>query len=250
MNNLISFADGMRLSSNYKNKEHPDKWDVIEKLYNEFDIQQKKQIIPKIIHQIWLGGPLPKQIIPLIETVRQCNPEYKHILWTDKDVESFNFKNKELFYSTPNYGQRSDILRYAILEKMGGIYLDTDFYCHKSFDNILSADLFAGVAYSRFPEIFNGLIGSTPGNELIADLNEIENLKWGSGMEIIDTTGPYFFTRKFFKHTQSKLNLLPLPVVYFYPFPNFNNDRVNGPEASKYTALQTICTHLWHSLWN
>jgi len=250
MNNIISFADGMQLSSNYKNKDYPEKWSVLENLYTSFFDHQSPHIIPKIIHQIWLGSPLPDQLSSLIDTVKHCNADYKHMLWTDKDVESFDFKNKELFYSTPNFGQRSDILRYAILEKMGGIYLDTDFYCHKSFDSLLSAELFAGLAYSKFPEIFNGLIGSTPGNKLIVELNEIEKLRWKSGMDIIDTTGPYFFTRKFFKHAHTELKLLPLPVEYFYPFPNFDVDKIHGSEASKYTTPQTICTHLWHSLWN
>lgn len=250
MSNVTTFADGMVLSNNYKNKNYPEKWNILENLYAEFYKQQSQQSIPKIIHQIWLGSSVPDHLITLINTVKHHNSDYKHILWTDKDVEKFEFKNKEMFYSTPNPGQRSDILRYAILEKMGGIYLDTDFYCHKSFDSLLSAELFAGVAYSKFPEIFNGLIGSTPGNNLIVDLNEINNLRWSSGMDIIDTTGPYFFTRKFFKHAQTGLKLLPLPVEYFYPFPNFDIDRVYGSEASKYTTSKTICTHLWHSLWN
>jgi mannosyltransferase OCH1-like enzyme len=236
-------------SSNFLNPKLLEKWDIFQKLYNT-PLTNQQQKIPKIIHQIWLGGDLPADLLSCIESIKKSNPGYIHKLWLDKDVEDFDFKNKTLFLSTPNFGQKSDILRYAVLEQYGGIYLDTDFIGCKSFDSLLQYNFFAGISYDREPRLFNGLFGTSSNNILIKRLNDIKNLRYQEGMDVIETTGPYFLTECFFECCNNMNDIVALPVSYFYPYPNFNHDKNRGNNYQDYIEPETICTHLWHSRWN
>ena len=44
-------------------------------------------MIPKIIHQIWVGEyRIPKREKNLIEEVKQKHPDFEHILWTNDNI--------------------------------------------------------------------------------------------------------------------------------------------------------------------
>lgn len=246
----MTFSALMGTSSGYTNRNLPEKWEVLEKAYTKNIKPTGQAKIPKIIHQIWLGDAIPNDLYDCMDTIKLNNPDYEHKLWTDIEVEDFEFKNKDLYNSCKNLGQKSDILRYAILEKFGGIYLDMDFIGIKSFDELLHLDFFTGVAYDQEPTLFNGLIGSVSNHELLADLNNIEEVRDGDGMDIIKTTGPWYLTKKLFKKINKLDNVVALPVAYFYPYPNFDRDRTNGTDYTKYLNIKTICVHLWNSRWN
>lgn len=228
----------------------PDKWAIVESLFEKNIKSDNIQRIPKIIHQIWVGGDIPTEIQKCFESIKASNPGYQHMVWTEKEAEDFDFKNKDLFRSCKNLGQKSDILRYAILEKIGGIYVDADFLGIKSFDELLHLDFFTGIAYDKEPIMFNGLIGTIPNYHLINDLNNIEHVKDADAMEVIKSTGPWYLTKKFFKKTNQLNRVAVLPLAYFYPFPNFDRDKVLGNDYTKYVNDKTICVHLWHQRWN
>lgn len=43
--------------------------------------------IPKKIHQIWLGSPLPEKFARLAATWKQHHPDWEYMqLWTDQDI--------------------------------------------------------------------------------------------------------------------------------------------------------------------
>lgn len=247
---MFTFSALMSNSSGYKNKNLPEKWAILENLYEQNIKPTGDKKIPKIIHQIWLGEAIPNELYDLMDSIKKTNPGYEYRLWTDVEADDFEFKNKELYKSCRNLGQKSDILRYAILEKFGGIYLDTDFIGIKSFDELLHLDFFTGVAYDQEPTLFNGLIGCVPNHELIKDLNDIQEVRDGDGMEVIKTTGPWYLTKKLFRKVNALNNIVVLPVAYFYPYPNFDRDRTQGDDYMKYSTVKTICVHLWSSRWN
>jgi mannosyltransferase OCH1-like enzyme len=72
---------------------------------------------------------------------------------------------------TLNPGLRADALRYEILHKYGGIYVDADMALVKPIQTLLqrfsSADLFLGISYSEAFEVNNAIIGSIPQHPLI-----------------------------------------------------------------------------------
>lgn len=54
-------------------------------------IRQEKTKIPKIIHQIWLGSPLPQKFKKLQASWIKMHPEWTYILWTDRKALSSKF---------------------------------------------------------------------------------------------------------------------------------------------------------------
>lgn len=252
-NNWPTFDESMTLSLEYNNsRTYQNRWDILIQRYNlikDTPLQQAK--IPKIIHQVWIGGNMPQREQELCNQVKnfaQLN-NWEYFLWTEDDIcQLSEFKNIDEFNSTPNNGQKSDIIRSQILYERGGVYLDTDFILLKTFDDLLDLDFFCGVAYDGAPSLFNGLIGTTPRNTIIADMLNLDmNIGYSDGMDIINTTGPYLTTRKVFKHIENFNNMLVLPVSFFYPFPN--TDINKQPDYKAYLRPETIACHIWSGSW-
>jgi len=66
------------------------------------------------------------------------------------------------------YGAKSDIARYEILYRIGGLYIDTDFECLKPFDIFNHCcDFYSGVAFDENVVLFIGLIGAAPGHPVL-----------------------------------------------------------------------------------
>lgn len=251
--NWPTFDESMKLSVEYNNsRTQQSKWDILINRYNIIkDTPAKQSKIPKIIHQVWIGGNMPireQELCNQVKNFAQAN-NWEYFLWTEKDINQLNnFKNINDFNNTPNNGQKSDIIRSQILYERGGVYLDTDFILLKMFDDLLDLDFFCGVAYDGWLSLFNGLIGSTPGNKVIADMLNLDmQIGYSDGMDVINTTGPYLITRKVFKHIEDFNNMLVLPVSFFYPFPN--TDINKNPDYKIYIQPETIACHLWSGSW-
>lgn len=251
--NWPSFDASMKLSLEYNNsRTQHDKWETISTRYNTIKERPNGvDVIPKIIHQVWIGGNMPSREIEMCENIKNIalSNGWKYFLWTENDIHKLKaFKNREQFDSTPNNGQKSDLLRAQILYEIGGVYLDTDFILFKMFDDLLDLDFFCGVAYDGFPSLFNGLMGCSPNNKIIEDMLDLDlGVGYKDSMDIINTTGPYLTTRKVFKHIQTFDNMVVFPVSFFYPFPN--TDINKRPDYRIYLEPETIACHIWSGSW-
>lgn len=108
-------------------------------------VNEKKHSIPHIIHQIWFGvtGAPPLLIKQWQKTWRKHHPTWRFIFWNEQMLRehcSKTFTNEHEFQeakSSGNYARMSDIARYELLYAVGGLYVDTDTICFKSFANLL-----------------------------------------------------------------------------------------------------------------
>lgn len=241
-------------------------WSLFEKLYGRFKEEgfPSKSKIPKIIHQIWLGGSVPQKYKKYIDSIKEKNPEYEYRLWTDSAVDTFEMKNRKLFNACDNIGAKSDILRYEILERFGGIYLDTDFLALKSFDSLLGFDFFGGIGGQHIhkPEVFNGLIGCVPNHPVLkkcidglshksaAEISSSQKTtKFKAAMKIIKFSGPQYFTQVFLNNTDEFSNSIVLPDKYFYSLPARLRDKYNEDTINQYITKDSIVVHLWGCTW-
>ena len=117
----------------------------INKLNNNYNMS-----IPKIIHQIWIGNKEPPQwcIDSWKINYLQKFPEWKYKLWTETEIEKLQMKNQKIYDLEPTLRGKSDIARYEILFKEGGIFLDADSYWIPNSnlsDLILDKDFFVGI---------------------------------------------------------------------------------------------------------
>ena len=99
---------------------------------------KREGCIPKIIHHIWLGSPFPDHLVALRQTWQRHHDstEWQMQLWDDDAIASFGLMNYEAYNAATNFGEKSDIARYEILYRLGGVYVDTDFECISALDDL------------------------------------------------------------------------------------------------------------------
>lgn len=237
-------------------------WTIMRTLYTHNFVLSKKNYnnvrIPKKIHWIWLGSPLPPQFKKYQESWIKYHPDWEFKIWKDEDFEIFNLVNYQAYKKAKNWGEKSDICRYEILYRYGGLYIDTDFECLKPFDILHHiCDFFVGISYEKELLLYNGLIGSIPGHPILKAC--IENLKGcgtNSTVDIMNNTGPQFFTKMFFLGLQkNRTIIIPFPITYFYPFPNNirNFPLLNSSTqelVKKNICLESFSVHYWACSWD
>jgi mannosyltransferase OCH1-like enzyme len=137
-------------------------------------------MIPKIIHQIWIGdkSKMPKNDI---QTWIDNHPEYEYILWDEARINKLNLVNRDkydIYYNQQCYHGSSDIARIEILYQYGGVYLDADSICNNPIDDLLNTDFFAGYSPNIKGRVGNAFFGSTPNHEILKTyIDEISKLK-------------------------------------------------------------------------
>lgn len=108
--------------------------------------------IPLIIHEIWLGSEIPIKYKKWLKEWKQKHLNWKIIVWTEKNIKKYfpmGLKNQIMYDrvdAVKNYGSMSDIIRYEILEKFGGLYIDVDNKCYQTFTPLhYNFDFYAGL---------------------------------------------------------------------------------------------------------
>ena len=244
-------------------------WKVMKDCYDKFFLNykgDKTQKIPKILHQIWLGGSFPDKYKILTDRWQAMHPDWTLILWDEKKIEEFGMANKWMYVNMKNPSAKSDVVRYEIAYSYGGVYVDTDFLCCKSLDDLLYLDMFCGVVGSYDETSINGdtciapsIFGCTQGNELIG--NVIRHIGEQiiiprSIFDIMTITGPEMFSRKVLEHLPTRNLTVVFPPTYLYPFPGQLRENIRQMSledtkqyVSPYIYSETYAMHLWYCSW-
>jgi mannosyltransferase OCH1-like enzyme len=85
-------------------------------------------MIPKIIHQIWIGDPTKKPINYMNTWIKQ-HPSWDYMMWSEKEIDKLNLVNRDkydYYYKLKKYHGCADIVRIEVLYKYGGIYVDAE----------------------------------------------------------------------------------------------------------------------------
>lgn len=86
--------------------------------------------VPRILHQIWIGNlPVPAAVAAWRQ--HAAIQGYEYWLWQEADLEQLGLLDQPVFaamLAKKDYPGAVDVARYAILAKMGGIYLDCDWF--------------------------------------------------------------------------------------------------------------------------
>jgi len=256
----IGFDVSMNRIRNYStNLLHQSNWLQAKRLYEQHIITKAEYSedprIPEIIHWIWLGSPFPENLKAFQETWKVHHPTWKFMLWTEKEIEELGLTNKKLYDTATNYGEKSDIARYEILYRIGGLYVDTDFECLRPFDIFHHCcDFYTGLNCGPSFMIFNGIIASRPGHPIlencIAALNSPTTLKNRDPHFIEQRTGPIFFTGiiQRYMHTCTDKTVI-FPTSYFYPWPFFERKHNTRAQIEKWIMPETFAIHHWHTSW-
>lgn len=258
---LIAFDDCMTQGGSYtidEVKGNSD-WDLARNLYTKNIIENPDYSeiprIPKIIHRIWLGSPLPEKEQKMGETWIKNNPDWQYILWTEKDIENFGLENKAQYDASINWAEKSDIARYEILYRIGGLYVDTDFYCLKPFDTFNhNLNFYVGLDYSPYFTIHNSLIAASPGHPILRSMIDCISKTIITPTHdpaiIMSRTGPSLLTNVIKGTLRSNTECgraVLFPASYFFPFQP--HERWEPEKALSKIQNETHAIHYWHERW-
>lgn len=148
-------------------------------------------LIPKILHRVWLGSPPPPEVVACGESWRRHHPDWTFILWDDERVRKAGFTCVDLVDDASCFGQKSDVLRVEILNRYGGVYVDTDSECFRPIDTLLrryeffASTVFILQAHLGWPAIWpsplivaNAFIGSRPDHPILRAYLERVRRDW------------------------------------------------------------------------
>lgn len=215
----------------------------------------KTPLIPKKLHQIWIGGKPPERFLSMMESWKICHPDWEYKLWTDEDIASFPFAHPEVFHTAINLGAKSDIWRYEILYQFGGVYVDTDFECMRSLDPLIYAHKFF-VGIGGFDYVNNAIIGSAPHHPLLEKVNQVIAATaphtWNDPWQY---TGPLMFSRQVYSYLKGHPeDGIVYPTAFFYPFPNelrheYWSGKIEKEQVHSYFIPETFAVHYWAGTW-
>lgn len=130
----------------------------------------KTNKMPKVIHYIWLGGnPLPKIAEKCMISWKKLCPDYEIKRWDESNVNLDICPYCRDAYDAKKYAFASDVLRFDIINREGGIYLDIDVEIVKNIDKFLEHNMFFGFEDDK--NINPGVIfGSCTNNKILNEL--------------------------------------------------------------------------------
>lgn len=220
---------------------------ILEEESNIVEINNIK--VPKVFHFIWIGNnEIPEEYIKYINSWRKINPGWMTRIWTNKDLTYENFSNLHYILKSKKYAQQADIMRYEILYKYGGIYLDTDFECYKNIETLLiDYDFFTcnGDHDSTNQCVISmGLYGSKKNNIISKSL--VDNIKYVNtdSKDINVETGPFYFGKIVNNYLGMFKEIYPR---YFYP--NTYKEFFYNIDVSNYRK-NAYGEHHWSNSWN
>ena len=101
-------------------------------------------MIPKIIHQLWEGEPLPDFYVQFAQTWKENHPGWQYEFWDGDRMETFVRIHYPQFVNAyrgfRHNIQRWDAVRYLILYKTGGMYADFDYECLLPVDDYMAEE--------------------------------------------------------------------------------------------------------------
>lgn len=258
---IIRFEEGMRRE--FKLEKYP-LVKIFKESYerNNYESAEFSEtpLIPKIIHQIWVGGTVPKKFENLMKTWIDKHIGWEYYLWTDDDIDSFEFINKKDFDSAVNKGTKADIWRYEILNSYGGVYVDIDYECLKPLDVIHhTCDFYATITCDD-DIIGNGIIGSVKNHPILQDcIKKISRLSKKQLEDPWENTGPKLLTKYIMKHLWKNRNdktnkTVVYPTLFFHPFPavyrkEYWKGMIERSFVEDFIIPETFAIHFWATSW-
>ena len=101
--------------------------------------------IPRIVHYCWFGrSEKPELVRRCIDSWRRVLPEYKIREWNEDNFDVTMIPYTAQAYALKKYAFVSDYARLWILQRYGGIYMDTDVEVLKPLDDFLCNPCFFG----------------------------------------------------------------------------------------------------------
>jgi mannosyltransferase OCH1-like enzyme len=283
----ISFNQLMMVPRNPLSEDDTELMHQLEMEYTRnirFLSQTPLKHIPKVLHFIWLGPrPFPDKSILNLKSWQDLHPKWKMNFWTDSKErplpiagmklrllqEGFLGPFRKLFSSTQNWAEKSDLLRYMILFREGGVYIDHDVEAKRSISSLVTHyDFVIGLeAFGNHPttnssvNVCNALIMSRPGHPIVRNAIKIVRQRWNEMANRFPNNNLSDNVQRVIASTydsmviavKKKRNLyrnkdIVLPNSYFYSYPVFDEITTEKLQKDGYVyAVHQFAASWWQS---
>jgi mannosyltransferase OCH1-like enzyme len=173
----------------------------------------------------------------------QHHPGWRMVTWNESNLP--RLQNQEQFEESLTRSGKSDVARYEILHRHGGVYLDTDFECLRNVESLLAGiDAFAATEDGLF--VSCGIIGAVPGHPLMAEMIRAIPESMASHPDDPPNvqTGPKLFTRVVRDLCLGGTPVTIFPPKWFYPYHFSERDRRGEAFPEAYAV------HHWAASWS
>ena len=204
-------------------------------------------MIPRIIHRVWVGGPIPDDYAAAGDEWARLNPTWTVKLWDDSAIAKFGLRNRHVYDAAERIATgsdvwrlRSDIARAEILARHGGIYADCDFEPVKAIPDALLAGVNCFAVEEKPGLMANGFIGCTvnhPAMGVYVDAIGATTVTGGDQRRVWELTGPGLLTAMW--RARDDVDLLPTRL--FYPYHHHDLGR------NLHIGADVIAHHTWGS---
>jgi inositol phosphorylceramide mannosyltransferase catalytic subunit len=192
--------------------------------------------IPKVVHRIWLGNAeMPPELAEYGETWRHHHPAWKFKLWRDRDLR--RLVPADAVARARHRTELSDLFRFAVLRRHGGVYVDTDVERLRPFDELLVGHQVV-LGYERPGRVGSAVLASVPGHPFFVDAARQAARTVGLGANSADATGPYLLT--LLARDYPEVTILPPDAFYPYGW--------DEPERRHDNFPGSYAVHHWASL--
>ena len=209
------------------------------------------KMIPKKLHQIWIGE-MPDYIRNDLETTKNLFDYYgwEYKLWTIDELIEFNYLSdflvRYLIKNSKNinltYTMLANIASYGILYKEGGFYVDTNVVFNKIIPSSLLKHSFVASYGDKYyvkdkNMLINNIFGSEKRNYILCTLLNyinniiVNNLSLLQKIKPWKITGLLPFTNVVETFAEFDKSILLLESEYFCPFKN--GEEINLNKLSK-----------------
>lgn len=206
-------------------------------------------MIEKKIHYIWLGGnELPKIAKKCIKSWKKFCPDYEIIRWDESNLNLDECKYARQAYDAKKYAFASDFLRFDILFKEGGIYLDIDVELLKPLDNYLNNEVFSG--FETELNVAPGLIfGAEKGSSFVKEIIEnYKNREFIKNNEM-DLTTVCKIVTGMLKEKGMKINNTEQVIENIHIYPAEVFCPINPDTFVKKVTKNTVSIHHYNASW-
>jgi len=195
--------------------------------------------IPTTIHRVWLGGgPVPDEHERFGRTFVRHHPDWEMRLWTEEDLPALGIGRME-YERARTHAELSNLVRYEVLHRHGGVYVDTDVECLRPLTPLLHGiDAFA--ALEAPGRLGNAVLGAVPGHRVFARAAALARQTLGVFQpRSASTNGPYFLSLI----VEQEQGMAIFPAHYFYPY------LWDEPERRHDTFPNAYTVHHWTISW-
>ena len=191
--------------------------------------------IPKRLHQVWLGpAEMPEEHARFAAGWREHHPGWEYRLWNEHDLDNLGI-TREHVERGKSASEVSNMMRYRILERHGGVYVDTDFECLRPLGPILRG--VEGFAAYTLPGLAaTGIMGCVAGHPAFRRAADLSLITVGSGPQPVPT-GPQFLTHVLADFPEVTVFPRELFFPYLWDEPHRRHERFEHAYAVHHWAL-------------